>query len=92
MKFDTKKLLITTFLFAASYNVFSQDDLLSLVEDNKDQGPKKVYATFKTVKIGNAQTIETVKKKHLDYRISHRFGNTYNSDLKTRSTKPFSLF
>lgn len=60
---------------------FPQDDLLSLIEDPNDKKPKKVYATFKSVRIGNAQTIETVKAKHLDFRISHRFGNVYNSDL-----------
>ena len=54
--------------------IFSQEDLLSLIEE-KDDAPKKVYATFKTMRIGNAQTIETVKKNHLDFRISHRFGN-----------------
>lgn len=59
----------------------AQDDLLSLMDDNKDDKPKKIYATFKTVKIGNAQTIETVKKNHLDFRISHRFGNIYDTDL-----------
>lgn len=62
-------------------SAFSQDDLLSLIEDPNDKKPKKVYATFKSVRIGNAQTIETVKAKHLDFRISHRFGNVYNSDL-----------
>ncbi|MEO6306113.1 MAG: DUF5777 family beta-barrel protein, partial [Bacteroidia bacterium] len=66
----------------ASNGAFSQEpDLLDLVTDKKDEPPQKVYATFKTVRIGNAQTIETVKKKHLDFRISHRFGNIYNSDL-----------
>lgn len=42
--------------------VMAQEDLLSLIEDNQDTKPKKVYATFKTVKICNAQSIETVKK------------------------------
>ncbi|MDO9000409.1 MAG: DUF5777 family beta-barrel protein [Bacteroidota bacterium] len=60
---------------------FSQDDLLDLVTENKDEPVQKVYATFKTMRIGNAQTIETVKKKHLDFRTSHRFGNIYNADL-----------
>jgi len=45
----------------------AQDDLLSLIDDKKNEAPKKVYATFKTVRIGNAQTIETVKKNHLDF-------------------------
>lgn len=78
-------LLKKTFLLSAFIFLFkalpAQDDLLSLIEDKKDEGPKKVYATFKTVSIGNAQTIETVKRNHLDFRISHRFGDIYNSDL-----------
>jgi hypothetical protein len=75
-----KSIFILSFAFATS-NVFSQDDLLDLVSDKKDEPAQKVYATFKTMRIGNAQTIETVKKKHLDFRISHRFNNIYNSDL-----------
>lgn len=71
-------LLVLSTLF--SFSVLAQEDLLSLVDDKKDEGPKKVYATFKTYKLGNAQTIETVKKNNLDFRISHRFGNVYNSD------------
>lgn len=59
----------------------AQDDLLSLIDTPEDKKPKKVYATFKSLRIGNAQTIETVKARHLDFRISHRFGNIYNSDL-----------
>lgn len=71
-------LLFLSLAFSAS--VFAQEDLLGLVDDKKDEGPKKVYATFKTYKLGNAQTIETVKKNNLDFRISHRFGNVYNTD------------
>lgn len=70
----------------------AQEDLLSLVDDTKNDAPKKVYATFKTVKIGNAQTIETVKKKHLDFRISHRFGNIYNTDLHNPINETFQSF
>lgn len=78
------KALIRIIFFVAlgfTCKIFSQEDLLSLIEE-KDEGPKKVYATFKTMRIGNAQTIETVKKNHLDFRISHRFGNVWDSDLK----------
>lgn len=71
-----KSLLFLSLAFSMS--VFAQEDLLSLVDDNKDEGPKKIYATFKTYKLGNAQTIETVKKNNLDFRISHRFGNVYD--------------
>ena len=61
-----KSLFIVTFVFTST-NVLSQDDLLDLVSDKKDEPVQKVYATFKTMRIGNAQTIETVKKKHLDF-------------------------
>lgn len=68
------------FIFICSFSSFyAQEDLLSLIEEPKNTKPQKVYATFKTLKIGNAQTIETVKKNHLDYRISHRFGNIYDN-------------
>ncbi len=69
------------FLFLLSaIACFSQDDLLELVkEDPKNEPPRKVYATFKTTKIVSAQSVETVKKRNLDYRITHRFGNLYNS-------------
>lgn len=81
MRSSKKPFFVLAFCLVLS-NIYSQEDLLSLVEDKKDEAPKKVYATFKTVRIGNAQTIETVKKKHLDFRISHRFGNIYNKDIK----------
>jgi hypothetical protein len=80
MKLFIKNVFICCLLLVSN-KVFSQDDLLSLLEENKDEKPKKVYATFKTVKIGNAQSIETVKKNHLDFGISHRFGNIYDSNL-----------
>ncbi len=71
---------------------YAQDtDLLSMVED----APKKnepVYATFKTYRLGNAQTIETVKKNHLDFRIAHRFGNIYDSDLQNPINQTFQTF
>ncbi len=87
-----KKISLAFCLIIISNLLFAQEDLLSLVDDGKDEGPKKVYATFKTVKIGNAQTIETVKKNHLDFRTSHRFGNVYNSDLKNPINNTFQTF
>jgi hypothetical protein len=74
------KLPITLFvslLFISS--AFSQDDdLFKLVEDSstlKKPEREKVYATFKTSKIVNAQSIETVKAKTMDFRITHRFSD-----------------
>jgi hypothetical protein len=73
------RILILTFFLNSSF-IFSQDDLLDLVkEDPKNEPAKKVYATFKTTKIVNSQNIETVKKRNIDFRVTHRFGNIYNS-------------
>jgi hypothetical protein len=66
--------------FFVSFSSFAQEDLLDLVkEEPKNEPPKKVYATFKTTKIVSSQSTETVKKRNLDFRITHRFGNIYNS-------------
>ena len=78
---NLKKSFALLIFVTIANSAFSQDDLLALVSDNSDQPVHKVYATFKTMRLGNAQTIETVKKKHLDFRISHRFGNLYDSNL-----------
>jgi len=84
------KLFYTLLLLQASA-LFAQEDLLSLISDDTKES-RKVYATFKTFKIGNAQTIETVKKKHLDFRISHRFGNIYNSNNSNPINETFQTF
>lgn len=72
---------VTVFLSCfVSFSAMAQEDLLDLVKDDAKKEPaKKVYATFKTTKIVSSQSTETVKKRNLDYRITHRFGNIYNS-------------
>lgn len=76
------KRLTLLLLSVFSIQLSAQDDLLSLVNEGKEKKNEKVFASFKTYKLCNAQTIETVKKNHLDFRISHRFGNVYNSALE----------
>jgi hypothetical protein len=78
-------------LILISTSLFSQEDLLGLI-DKQDEGPKNVFATFKTYRLGNAQTIETVKKRHLDFRISHRFGNIYDRTLNNSINQTFQTF
>ena len=70
-----KKIVLLACLFS-TVGVFAQDDLLSMMEDEApSNGPEKVFATFKGIKLINANTIETTKKKTLEFRITHRFGN-----------------
>tara|TARA_B100000809_G_scaffold266153_1_gene327577 strand:+ start:4932 stop:5849 length:918 start_codon:yes stop_codon:yes gene_type:complete len=55
----------------------AQDDLMNMLEEEAaaDKTPEKVIATFKGTRVINAQTIQTVKKRTLEFNIAHRFGN-----------------
>lgn len=56
--------------------VQAQDDLLKQLESQmKPAQNEPVLATFKGHKIINMMTNETVKKRNLDIRINHLFGN-----------------
>src|SRR5436189_2256038 len=65
-------------LLTGSMSVFGQDDLLMQLQKDQGPAPEKVLATFKGNKIINIQTNETVKKKNLDFRVNHLFGNIGN--------------
>ncbi len=93
MILNSKKLLFLFLLIFLQTTLFCQEiDLLSLVDEGKDEGPKKVFATFKAYRLGNAQTTETVKKNHLDFRISHRFGNMFDNTLSNPINQTFQTF
>ncbi len=70
------KFHITLLLLTCSFACFAQDDLLDMLSsETEDQQPEKVAYTFKAIKLINANTIETTKKKTMDFRITHRFGD-----------------
>lgn len=73
--FKPKAILV--FLLALSATgAFAQDDLLNLLDSTgAKKTHEKVIATFKTSKVINAQSTETVKKGTMDFRVTHRFGN-----------------
>ncbi len=75
-----KKIFLLIILLTAS-KFYTQEDLLNIVDNKKEK--QYVFATWKTYRMGNVQTTETVKKNHLEYRILHRFGNIANSSLTT---------
>ncbi|MBL4715949.1 MAG: hypothetical protein JKX95_04880 [Bacteroidia bacterium] len=59
-----------------SIKLHAQDDMMDLLDaETEDVSKDPVIATFKTTRIVNAHSIETVKAKTLDVRISHRFGD-----------------
>lgn len=67
-------ILITGFILLSAYTLKAQDLLSGLPSDGND---KKEFATatFKSTRLINFHTIETVGPKTLDFRISHRFGS-----------------
>ena len=82
--------LLLAILFCG--NTYAQDDLLDMLEDEaaaEEPENIKVTATFKANRVINAHTCETVKKKTLDFRITHRFGNIIE---QTEGTGGFHQF
>jgi len=74
------KLLLVALSFLSLQSI-AQDDLLNMLEDEvaEESGPEKIRATFKGIKLVNANTIETTKKKTLEFRITHRFGDVQDA-------------
>lgn len=66
-------------LYLIPYTSLAQDDLLNMLDSTAGEQKKshdKVTAIFKTTKVVSMQTPQTVGKGELDFRITHRFGNT----------------
>ena len=56
--------------------VYAQDDLLAeLNSSEQSKKSEKIIATFKTSRIVNGHSIETVARKSMDFRITHHFGD-----------------
>ena len=56
--------------------VYAQDDLLAeLNSSEQSKKSEKIIATFKTSRIVNGHSIETVASKSMDFRITHHFGD-----------------
>ena len=68
------KLFQIAFLLVVPLTGWAQDDLLSQLEKQDSAGTIPVIATFKSTRIINGQSVENMKRNHLDFRISHRFG------------------
>lgn len=66
---------IISMIFLCSSMSYAQGlkDLLS-----KDETPKYVTSTFKSTRIVTAQSVRTLSKGNLDFRMSHRFGSVEN--------------
>jgi hypothetical protein len=71
-----KRIYLIVFLVSAAlFQSYAQDDLMKQLESQSKPVREPVIATFKSTKIINMQTNETEKKRNLDFRVSHLFGN-----------------
>jgi len=84
---------LSIFLFISQLAV--SQDIDALMDNEMEQETNYIAATFKSTRIINAHSVEQMKAKHLDFRISHRFGalNTggYNFFGLDQSTIHLSL-
>lgn len=69
-----KVLRLLAMLMCSSTVLHAQDDLLNELSKQDSAQTVPVTATFKSTRVVNGHSVETMKKKHLDFRISHRFG------------------
>lgn len=70
----TSGLLILGLAWCGMAQVFAQDDLLQMLNEEQAKETNYTLATFKASRLINGQTIETISKNHLNFWISHRFG------------------
>lgn len=68
------RLLFFILLTSHSWVVYAQNDLMDMLESTEKKETTYTKYTFKSSRIINGHSIETVAKNHLDFRISHRFG------------------
>ncbi|MES2558227.1 MAG: DUF5777 family beta-barrel protein [Bacteroidota bacterium] len=73
-----KKHLLSALVILCVFAAKAQDDLLNMLDKENPQKPTPVYATFKSTRVVNLQSNETMKAKHLDFRIQHRFNSIQN--------------
>jgi hypothetical protein len=64
---------LTVVLLVANLNIKAQDDLMNLLGD-QPKTKDYTYATFKTTRIINAQSVENPAQGVLMFMIQHRFG------------------
>jgi len=78
-KYPVSYALMSCIVFFLSKIGFGQNNLSNIldkeVNDRENSKRHFIYATFKGTHLINAHTIETIKKRELDFRVAHRFGD-----------------
>lgn len=68
--------LISIYFISSAVLVAQEnDDLMNLLHENQPKKKDYTTATFKTTRLTNFHTLETVGRRTLDFRIMHRFGD-----------------
>ncbi len=76
-----KVLLLALCLLLTTPGLYAQDDLLGMLgTDSTTTG--YIQATFKSTRVINGHSVETLPRNHLDFRISHRFGRLNSRALR----------
>jgi hypothetical protein len=70
-----KMLFLVSFCCLIIFPVIGQDDLLSILEQEAEEpDAQREFATFKTTRIINGQSVELPHPRILNFIIGHRFG------------------
>jgi hypothetical protein len=77
---NMRKSLFFVSILLSVYNLHAQDNLMDVLAEDEPVENRKLFATFKSTYLINAQTNESVKAKTLDFRITHRFGDVAGSN------------
>ena len=70
-----KKLLLILIPSIICLSTYAQDDLMDMLEEEEPAENYRVGPTWKTMKLVNLHSTSMVKKKGLDFRVTHRFGS-----------------
>ena len=72
------KYFFLVFLLLCNVSLFSQSNLLDMIDDDTDEASIEVSSTFKSYKLVNFETPKLVPKNHLNFIVAHRFGSVKN--------------
>lgn len=76
-----------TLLFCLTIaSLSAQDSLMAILDMDQDEPVQYTYATFKSTRVVTGQSVERMKARQLEFRISHRFGR-----LNSGSYEAFGL-
>ena len=75
MNRKAKNILLPALMLVFATSAHAQEDLLNALVDSTYGKHQPVLATFKTTRIVNVHSVETVKVRGLDFRVTHHFGD-----------------